>query len=420
MAGVSPNRMSQYGWILGFMMAALAGVLLAPTQTTGNQHRGHDPAGGQRVRRCHRWAAQEHRGDLRGRHRHRTGRELRHQLHPAPLPRNLRGHHHASPHGVPLHRPGDAAVGAAPGGGPAHHHAGAPGGGWAGVAGGRRRLLRLSPWCSAFVFANTSFKGTTLLEPGAALVMALGITGLSLVLLTGYSGQVSLCQFAFMGIGAFVMGKVAGGGLPARSAGRYRGVFLHSARDRPAHHPADATSTWPWPPSPSPTPSPPGSSPTATSTVPEASHIGRIVLPGLKLRKATPPSSSMVTAFFVLSALAGAGHPAQPVRAPPGGAERLPRRPTPQWGSTSASPRWPSSPSQPAWPVWPAPSTARSRRWVGTTDFDIFPGIIFVLFVTIWSIRTVTGAFLAAVTYVVPQPAVAQRASASSPVWGSS
>ena len=38
---------------------------------------------------------------------------------------------------------------------------------------------------------------------------------------------------------------------------------------------------------------------------------------------------------------------------------------------------------------------------VGTTDFDIFPGIIFVLFVTIWSIRTVSGAFLAAVTYVV-------------------
>src|SRR5665213_2294256 len=35
MAGVSPNRMSQYGWILGFFMAALSGVLLAPTQTTG-------------------------------------------------------------------------------------------------------------------------------------------------------------------------------------------------------------------------------------------------------------------------------------------------------------------------------------------------------------------------------------------------
>ena len=37
---------------------------------------------------------------------------------------------------------------------------------------------------------------------------------------------------------------------------------------------------------------------------------------------------------------------------------------------------------------------------VGTTDFDLFSGIIFVLFVTVWSIRTVSGAFLAALTYV--------------------
>jgi branched-chain amino acid transport system permease protein len=39
-----------------------------------------------------------------------------------------------------------------------------------------------------------------------------GIVALSLVLLTGYAGQVSLGQFAFVGIGAFAMGKVAGGG----------------------------------------------------------------------------------------------------------------------------------------------------------------------------------------------------------------
>lgn len=39
-----------------------------------------------------------------------------------------------------------------------------------------------------------------------------GIAALSLVLLTGYGGQISLGQFAFAGIGAFAMGKVAGGG----------------------------------------------------------------------------------------------------------------------------------------------------------------------------------------------------------------
>ncbi|MFZ0248918.1 MAG: ABC transporter permease [Acidimicrobiales bacterium] len=42
--------------------------------------------------------------------------------------------------------------------------------------------------------------------------LALGIVGLSLVLLVGYAGQVSLCQLTFMGIGAFVMGKTFGGG----------------------------------------------------------------------------------------------------------------------------------------------------------------------------------------------------------------
>jgi len=41
--------------------------------------------------------------------------------------------------------------------------------------------------------------------------MALGIVGLSLVLLVGFAGQVSLCQLTFMGIGAFTMGKVFGG-----------------------------------------------------------------------------------------------------------------------------------------------------------------------------------------------------------------
>jgi len=42
--------------------------------------------------------------------------------------------------------------------------------------------------------------------------LAFGIVGLSLVLLVGYAGQVSLCQLTFMGIGAFTMGKTLGGG----------------------------------------------------------------------------------------------------------------------------------------------------------------------------------------------------------------
>ena len=63
--------------------------------------------------------------------------------------------------------------------------------------------------------------------------------------------------------------------------------------------------------------------------------------------------------------------------------------------------------------------TVQGRR-SGTSDFDIFPGIIFVLFVTIWSIRTVSGAFLAAVTYVVLNQMWPNGARASSPGPGSS
>ncbi|MBV8302626.1 MAG: ABC transporter permease [Acidimicrobiia bacterium] len=41
--------------------------------------------------------------------------------------------------------------------------------------------------------------------------VVLGIVLLSLVLLTGYGGQVSLCQMTFAGLGAFFMGKLLGG-----------------------------------------------------------------------------------------------------------------------------------------------------------------------------------------------------------------
>jgi ABC-type branched-subunit amino acid transport system ATPase component/ABC-type branched-subunit amino acid transport system permease subunit len=41
--------------------------------------------------------------------------------------------------------------------------------------------------------------------------VVLTLVMLSLVLLTGYGGQISLCQLTFVGVGAFAMGKVAGG-----------------------------------------------------------------------------------------------------------------------------------------------------------------------------------------------------------------
>jgi branched-chain amino acid transport system permease protein len=60
------------------------------------------------------------------------------------------------------------------------------------------------------IVAAATLSGTLLLTVSTGLV--LGIVALSLVLLTGYAGQVSLCQLTFVGIGSFAMGKVAGGG----------------------------------------------------------------------------------------------------------------------------------------------------------------------------------------------------------------
>jgi branched-chain amino acid transport system permease protein len=74
--------------------------------------------------------------------------------------------------------------------------------------------------------------------------VALGIIMLSLVLLTGYGGQVSLCQLTFAGLGAYAMSKVGGsdgsllgilaavglagavGGLVALPALRLRGLYM--------------------------------------------------------------------------------------------------------------------------------------------------------------------------------------------------
>jgi branched-chain amino acid transport system permease protein len=55
-------------------------------------------------------------------------------------------------------------------------------------------------------------EGKSVAYAGRGLVLA--IIMLSLVLLTGFGGQVSLCQLTFAGLGAFAMGKVAGGASP--------------------------------------------------------------------------------------------------------------------------------------------------------------------------------------------------------------
>ena len=69
-------------------------------------------------------------------------------------------------------------------------------------------------WAGALLLAAVVLSG--LLSPANLLVggrtFILGITLLSLVLLTGYGGQVSLCQLTFVGLGAYAMGTFGDGG----------------------------------------------------------------------------------------------------------------------------------------------------------------------------------------------------------------
>ena len=115
---------------------------------------------------------------------------------------------------------------------------------------GRRTRRVLGLWPSvglgaAFVVASLAvsnvLSAANLLTFGQGIV--LGVVMLSLVLLAGYGGQVSLCQMTLAGLGAFFMGKVAGGhsilglvaavALPAAVGGvlalvvlRLRGIYL--------------------------------------------------------------------------------------------------------------------------------------------------------------------------------------------------
>ena len=139
MSGVSPNRMSQYGWILGFFMAALSGVLLAPTQTTGISIEsftllvvsGYAAAIVGRLKNIPvTFAAAIAIGLAENYILNYVEPHLSSQLQTDVDQRPADG--------LPVHRPGDAALGAPPGGRPAHLDAGAPGGERPGVPHRRR------------------------------------------------------------------------------------------------------------------------------------------------------------------------------------------------------------------------------------------------------------------------------------------
>ena len=396
MAGVSPNRMSQYGWILGFMMAALSGVLLAPTQNTGISIpamtllvvSGYAAAVVGRLKNIPvTFAAAIGIGLAENYVLNYVGplisSSLMSDINNA-LPMVFLFIALVTLPSVRLRAVGRLTSMRAPR-----------------VATGQESLVVGGAFlavaaAAAFFFADTNVNGITLLTLGGE-VMALAIAGLSLVLLTGYSGQVSLCQFSFMGIGAFVMGKVAGGGsllglIAATAICAAVGALIALPTIRLSNlYLALATFAF--------------ADAVATGFFADGRIFGsggvsvyRIVLPGLSLGSDSA-EFLMVTVFFVLSAWLVLA-----IRRSLFGRRLVAVNDSPAAYATVGLNIGFTKVAVFAIAAGMAGLAGAlfgtAQGTVGTTDFDFFPGIIFVLFVTIWSIRTVSGAFLAALTYV--------------------
>ena len=397
MAGVSPNRMSQYGWILGFFMAALSGVLLAPTQTTGISIEsftllvvsGYAAAIVGRLRNIPVTFAAAIAIGLAENYilnyvEPHLSSNLARDVDTA-LPMLFLFAALVTLPSVRLRAVGRLTSLRAPR-----------------VAGGLESLIGGVVFLVVAVivgvtYSNTVVKGTTLLTLGG-LVMCLAIVGLSLVLVTGYSGQVSLCQYSFMGIGAFVMGKVSSGGsvlglllATAICAGIGALIALPTIRLSDLYL---ALATFAF----------------ADAVAQGFFNDGRVYgSGGLSINRISVAGVSftgdtaeflLVTVFFVLAAWLVLA-----IRRSLFGRRLVAVNDSPaayatvglNIGFTKVA----------VFAIGAAMAGLAGALYgtvqgvVGTTDFDIFPGIIFVLFVTIWGIRTVSGAFLAALTYVV-------------------
>jgi branched-chain amino acid transport system permease protein len=397
MSGASPNRMSQYGWILGFFMAALAGVLLAPTQTTGIS-----------IEAMTLLVVNGYAAAIVGRLKNipvtfaaaigiglAENYVINYILPHVPqsyvpditvaLPMAFLFIALVSLPSVRLRAVGRLTTMRSPR-----------------VASGKESVVAGVVFfavaiVAAFMFSSTEVKGTTLLSLGG-VVMTLGIVGLSLVLLTGYSGQISLCQFSFMGIGAFVMGKISGGSsilglllatlicagvgaLIALPTIRLRDLYLALATfafaDAVANGFFDDSHIY------------------GTGGV----SIGRVSIAGVSFL-GDRAEFLLATALFVLAAWLVLA-----IRRSLFGRRLVALNDSPAAyatvGLNIAFTKVAVFAIAAGMAGLAGALYGTVQGVVGTTDFDIFPGIIFVLFVTIWSIRTASGAFLAAVTYVV-------------------
>jgi len=251
---------------------------------------------------------------------------------------------------------------------------------------------------SLFFHGSFLAPGLSTLGPIAGQTLVYGIVALSLVLLIGYAGQVSLCQFAFMGIGAFCMGKVAGGGsvlglivgvvvcaavgaLVALPATRVRGLYLALATFAFAEAVqygffADIHVF-------------------GTAGI----EVGRFSFAGVSFDS----DHAELVLLGVVFALVAVGVLA--IRRGRFGRRLVALNDSPAaYVTVGLSP---AATKVAVFALAAAIAGLGGALWgtlqgtVGQGTFTIFSGVMFVLFLVIWGARTVTGAFLAALTYAI-------------------
>jgi branched-chain amino acid transport system permease protein len=397
MAGASPNRVSQLGWVLGFVLAALAGVLIAGTQSTGVNIaaltllvvNGYAAAVVGRLRNIPVTfvaalgigLAESYVNSYAVPH---LAQNLQTDV-PMVLPMVFFFVALVTVPASRLRAVGRLTTVRAQR-----------------LVGARQAAVSSAVFAAAVVLcavvlAGDQSNGTTVLDLGGQ-VMAFGIAGLSLVLVTGYAGQVSLCQFAFMGIGAFVMGKVAGGGsliglvaaagvcgvlgaLVALPTVRLRDLYLALA----TFAFADAVAT--------------GFFADVHVFGSGGLTIGRIVLPGLSF------GGDRAELFLVTGCFLGCAWLVLAVRRSLVGRRLVALNDSPAAFATVGLNV--SATRVVVFAVGAAMAGLAGALYgtvegvVGTSDFSVFAGVIFFLFVTTWSVRSVSGALLASLTYVV-------------------
>lgn len=399
LTGVSPNRMSRAGWMLGFFLAALAGVLIAPTLTvtftvpimTLLVVNGYAAAVVGRLRSLN-WTfvgaialglvatyfngyAPQHLPDG-------VGAEIG-----SALPMIFLFIALVALPSVRLQAVGRLVAARLPR-----------------MVGGLESLGVGAAFVVAAVVFSLFFSGTflaqgvTTIGPIAGQAMALGVVALSLVLLVGYAGQVSLGQFAFMGIGAFCMGKVAGGdsllgvltavgvcgaagALVALPAIRLRGLYLALATFAFAEAVqygffADIHVL-------------------GSAGIP----VGRFSIAGLSFA-GDRAEFIMLAVVFTLCAVSVLA-----VRRSAFGRRLVAMNDSPAACATVGLN--PAVTKVAVFSLAAAMAGLGGALWgtlqgtVGAANFTIFAGVIFVLFLVVWGARTVTGALLASLTYAV-------------------